>query len=165
VPKLEKEGNDDHEKRTWRERLNVTKDGNVFIPNGAFKNCLSEAAKYLGMQIPGKGKNLYTKHFVSGVMVPESLILPIKKEDVEGEWRHVPSDGRRGGTKRVLKCFPVIPEWHGEVMFHILDDTITESVFDYHLSQAGGFIGIGRWRPANNGMYGRFKIDSEIVFE
>lgn len=165
TPKLEKESNDDHEKRTWRERLNVNEQGYVYIPGGAFKNCLSECAKYLGMQIPGKGKNQYTKHFVSGIMVPEPIVLPIKKEKVGGEWYHVPSDGRRGGTKRVMKCFPVIPSWSGELLFHILDDTITEDVFKYHLAQAGSFIGIGRWRPANNGMYGRFKIDGEIVFE
>jgi hypothetical protein len=165
TPKLDKEGHDDYEKRTWRERLNVLPDDSIFIPNGAFKNCLSEIAKYLGMQIPGKGKNQFTKHFVSGLMVPEPLVLPYKKDDVLGEWRHVPADGRRGGTKRVMKCFPVIPEWSGEVLFHILDDTITESIFEYHLAQAGSYIGIGRWRPANNGMYGRFKIAGEIVFE
>ena len=37
---------------------------------------------------------------------------------------------------------------------------ITEEVFRYHLEQAGTFIGIGRFRPRNNGYYGRFKLDS-----
>lgn len=163
--KLEKESADDYERRTWREKLNVMPDDFVYIPPMAFKNCLSEAAKYLGMKIPGMGQNQYTKHFVSGVMVHDPLVLPIKKKDVLHEWLFVPSDGKRGGGKRVQKCFPVIPSWSGEVIFHILDDTITESVFSYHLAQAGRFIGIGRWRPTSNGMYGRFKIDSEIVFE
>lgn len=163
--KLEKEAHDDYEKRTWKNRLHVNEDGNVFIPPMQFKLCLAECAGYLGMQIPGKGKSTYTKHFVSGVLVTEPLILPDKAEDVQGEWLHVPSDGKRGGTKRVLKCFPYIPKWKGDVIFYLLDDTITKPVFEYHLDQAGKFIGIGRFRPRNNGFYGRFKIASEILFE
>ena len=130
-----------------------------------FKNCLSECAQYLAIQIPGKGKTTYTKHFVAGILVTDPLVLPVKLENVKGEWIHVPSDGHRGGTKRVMKCFPYVPAWEGEVLFYILDDTITKDVFRYHLDQAGKFIGIGRFRPRNNGFYGRFKIEGDIVFE
>jgi len=163
--KLEKEGHDDYEKRTWKNRLHVNEDGDVFIPPMCFKNCLSECAQYLAMQIPGKGKTTYTKHFVAGLLVTDPLVLSLKKEDVRGEWLHVPSDGRRGGTKRVMKCFPFIPSWSGDVLFYIFDDTITEKIFQYHLEQAGKFIGIGRFRPRNNGFYGRFKVVGDIVFE
>jgi hypothetical protein len=121
-------------------------------------------AKYLSMQIPGKGKNTYTKHLESGLLVTDNLVLPIHKDEVKGEWIFVPSDGRRGGGKRVWKCFPLIEQWKGDVVFHILDDTITEDVFEHHLRQSGQFIGIGRFRPRNNGYYGRFKVN-EIVWE
>lgn len=163
TPKLEKEGADAYERRTWADRLHVGADGNVFIPPMSFKNCLSEAAKFLSVQIPGKGKATYTKHFEAGILVTDPLVLPLKKADVSGEWLHVPSDGRRGGTKRVLKCFPVIPHWSGDVVFYVIDETITEEVFEYHLSQAGQFIGLGRFRPRNNGFYGRFKVN-EILW-
>jgi len=158
--KLPKELAKDYEARTWRDRLHVNKDGNVFIPPMSFKNCLSEAAKFLGIQIPGKGKSTYTKHFEAGVLVTDALDLGIKAKDVEGEWLFVPSDGIRGGGKRVDKCFPVIHEWSGEVTFYVLDETITEEVFLQHLEQAGAFIGVGRFRPRNNGFYGRFKVES-----
>ena len=90
----------------------------------------------------------------------DTVPLNVKKDDVPGEWYFVPSDGRRGGGSRVKKCFPVIREWSGDVTFHILDDTITQDVFEHHLSEAGKFIGIGRFRPRNNGFYGRFKVDN-----
>ncbi len=157
--KLDKENHEDYEKRTWSNRLHVNKDGFVFMPPMSFKNCIAECAKYLSIQIPGKGKATYTKHFEAGVLVTESLDLHFKKEDVEGEWLHVPSDGRRGGTKRVEKCFPYIPEWEGDVSFYIFDETITEDVFTTHLKQAGMFIGVGRFRPRNNGFYGRFTVE------
>ena len=159
VPFLPKEGKDKYEQRTWRERCHVDKDGYLFIPPMAFKNCLSEIAKFLGEQIPGRGKNTYTKHFEAGVIVMDPIRLPIKKEDVEGEWYHVPSDGVRGSGKRVMKCFPVVREWSGELKAYILDETITLEVFEKHLREAGNFIGIGRFRPRNNGYYGRFIVD------
>ena len=159
VPKLEKENAKDYEARTWRERLHVNADGKVFIPQMAFKNCLSEAAKYLSIQIPGKGKATYTKHIEGGVLVMEPLVISLKKDDVQGEWLFVPSDGQRGGSKRVNKCFPVITDWSGIVNFQIFDETVTEDVFTYILTEAGKFIGLGRFRPRNNGFYGRFSVE------
>ena len=156
--KLDRETDPDYEERTWRERLHVNKDGYVFIPPMAFKNMMSEVAKYLGIQIPGKGKSNYTKHFEAGIMVVEPMVLDIKKDDVGAQWLFVPSDGRRGGTKRVPKCFPIIHTWGGVVEFQILDDIITEDVFEIHLRAAGKYIGIGRSRPRNNGYFGRFEV-------
>lgn len=165
-PRLPKETDKDHEIRTWRERMHYTPNGRVFIPPMAFKNCISEAAKFSSKQIPGKGKSTYTKHFEAGVLVMDALELPITKDDVRGEWRHVPSDGTRGGSKRVEKCFPVIDEWKGKVKFYILDETITEEVFTETLKEAGNFIGLGVFRPRNNGFFGRFdvvKVDWETT--
>jgi len=53
----------------------------------------------------------------------------------------------------------MIPVWGGEVEFIIIDDTINEQAFRYHIEQAGQLIGIGRFRPRNNGYYGRFKAE------
>lgn len=158
TPKKERELPKDYEERTWRERLHVNKDGNVYIPPMAFKNCIAEIAKFLGVQIPGKGKSTYTKHFEAGILVTDEVVLPIKKADVQGEWLFLPSDGKRGSGTRVDKCYPVIQEWKATVIFYILDEIITADVFRDHLERAGQFIGIGRFRPRNNGFYGRFKV-------
>ena len=158
TPKLDKERPDDYEMRTWAERLSVTEDGRVFIPPMAFKKSLETAARFLGMQIKGRGKSTYTKHFKAGVLVTDALVLPIRKPDVPGEVFFVPSDGKAGGGSRVKRKFPVIREWEGDVTFYILDETITEDVFDAHLREAGNFIGIGRFRPENGGFYGRYSV-------
>lgn len=159
VPKLEKESAKDYEERTWMHRLHVNEDDYVFIPPMALKNCLAEAAKFLSMQIPGKGKATYTKHFEAGVLVTEPAVLNVKKEDVKPNWLFVPSDGVRGSGKRVEKCFPIIHQWETEAIFFILDETVTKEVFLKVLEEAGKFIGIGVFRPRNNGFFGRFKIE------
>jgi len=156
TPKLSKEGANDYEIRTWKERLHFTPEGEVFIPQMALKNCLAECAKFLGIQIPGKGKSTYSKHFIAGVLILKPIMLGIKKEDVEFERQFVPADGVTGSGKRVWKYFPNIPKWTGKAEVFILDDTITKEVFDLHLQQAGQFIGLGRFRPRNGGFYGRF---------
>jgi hypothetical protein len=160
VPKKDKESAADYEERTWHNRLHVAEDGRVFIPPFAFKNCLDSAARYLGMQIPGKRKNTFTKHFASGVLVMDPLVLPLKGTAVKGEWRYVPADGMPGGSKRVMKCFPVIANWEGNIEIQVLDDTVTAEVLEEHLVQAGQFIGVGSFRPQNRGIYGRFKLVS-----
>lgn len=160
VPALEREKKDDYEKRTWRERCNTNEAGNIFIPPMAFKNCITDAAQYLSIKIKGSGTSTYTKHFVAGILCVEGLDLGIKKDDVEGEWHFVPSDGKVGGGKRVNKCFPLIRKWSGEVEYIILDEIITEDIFTEVLAKAGQFIGIGRFRPQRRGYYGRFVVKS-----
>lgn len=158
TPKDRDENHQDYEKRVWRERCHTDKDGQLFIPPMAFKNCIAEAAKYKSIQIPGKGKSTYTKHFEAGIMVLDPAPIGISLDDVDGEWLFVPSDGRRGSGSRVWKCFPKIEEWSVIIKIYVLDEIITAEVFEQHLIDAGQFIGIGRFRPRNNGFYGRFSV-------
>lgn len=158
--KLNKETHEAYERRTWRERLHTDDNGNVTIHPMAFKNCIAEAAQFLSIQIPGKGKSTYTKHFVAGVLVLDPPELNIHKDDIQGDWVFVPSDGKKGGGTRVWKCYPIIPpNWKTRIEFTILDDTITKEVFHNHLMQAGQLIGIGRFRPRNGGYYGRYIVE------
>jgi hypothetical protein len=158
VPMLDKEGNDAYEKRTWRNRIHKNDEGDVFIPPMALKNCLAEAAKFLSVQIPGKGKATYTKHFEAGIMIMDPILIGLKADDVPGESLFVPADGKRGSGKRVTRTFPLITKWEGSTLVHVIDETITEDVLRQHLNEAGNLIGMGRFRPRNNGFYGRFTL-------
>ena len=157
--KKPKESNADFEKRTWREKLHVDKDGYCFIPAMALKISLAAVAKYLSQTIPGKGKATYTKHFVGGIAVNSNMALSIKAKDVSCEEVFVPSDGVRGSGKRVWKSFPTIPTWQTEATIIILDETITDDKLKEYLIETGKFIGLGRFRPQNNGYYGRFSVE------
>ena len=132
--------------------------GNVLIPLFALKNALDAAAKYEGKKIPGKRNATFTKHVNSGVMVESAVVLPVKKSAVRGEWRFVPADGTPGGAKRVMKCFPVINDWHAKVSFAVIDEIITKDILQEFLDVAGSYIGIGSFRPENRGIWGRFKV-------
>lgn len=158
VAKLERETKDAYERRTWRSRCHVNTDGKIFIPPMSFKNCLDGAARYLSLQIPGQGKKTYTKKIEAGLMITDPLVLPVKADDVEGQWLYVNADGKRGGNTRVWRCFPLVNAWQGEIEIHVLDEIITKEVLEQHMEEAGKFIGIGRFRPENRGFFGRFQV-------
>lgn len=159
VPKLEKESAADYDARTWRHRQHYDrKTGEVYIPPMALKNCLMEAAQYLGEKIPGKGNATWTKHFTAGILCTDPVFLGAKWDKTESESFMCHADGKRTCGTRVLRTFPVIREWTGTAIFHVLDETITQDVFTRYLEEAGKFIGIGRFRPRNGGFYGRFAV-------
>jgi hypothetical protein len=93
------------------------------IPANSLKNCLSEAAKFMSISVPGKGKATYTKNFEAGVMVAKSPSLGIKAANVQHEALFLPSDGKRGGSKRVMKYYPNIPEWECEGEYSLVRST------------------------------------------
>lgn len=154
-----KESPADYERRTWRERMHYDSQGYVFIPPMSLKKSLAEAAMFLSRKIPGKRNATYSKHFRAGVLVVDGITLPIKKDEVPGEWLFLPSDGKRGSGSRVDKCFGRIDEWEGDATYYILDETITQDVFVEHLREAGQFIGIGFFRPINEGYWGRYSSE------
>ena len=166
-PKKEGEKNDAYEERTWRERAHVNAQGFVFIPPTALKNCLSEMAKYRSDSVPGMGKKTYTAFVEAGIMVTDPIILldakgtPVKPDRMGCDHLFVPADGKRGGGKRVWKKFPVLNEWSAEVTFYILEQVLINDIkrVQSYLEQAGKFIGMGRFRPRNNGFYGRWTVE------
>jgi len=158
TPKLEREIAEDYEKRTWKEKFHSLPDGRVTIPPMALRNTVMEAAKFMGKQIPGKGKSTYTKHFEAGFFCMEGIVLPQLKDDLEGMWLLVPASGVPGDGKRVSKCFPVIQQWEGTVTYFVVDEILTPSVFEEHIVAAGKFIGIGALRVRNRGYFGRFSL-------
>lgn len=162
-PKLNKdEGADAYDQRTWQHKLHTTSDGSTYIPAAAFKQALDSAAKFRGLQIPGKGKATYTKHFLSGVICGENAPLlhngkPLKKEDALCVRLHMNADGVRGSGKRVWRRLPQMTQWEANVPMLIMDDIVTKDVFELHFTEAGQFIGVGQYRPQNGGLCGRWR--------
>jgi hypothetical protein len=159
TPKFEKERMDEWEARTWRDKLNTDEKGMAVIPAMAFKQALDRCAKVLSIQVPGKGKATFTKHFLSGCLCENDARLGIHRDDVASVTINANADGVRGSGKRVKRTFPMIPKWKTAVRFIILDDTITKEVFERVMAEAGKFVGVGRFRPENGGLNGRFKVN------
>lgn len=162
TPKLEKETADAYEHRTWMEKTTTDAHGNICIPAIAFKQAFDRAAKMLSMQISGRGKATYTKHFLAGILVPENLSLGIPKSQAVKIAINANADGVRGSGKRVLRFFPQVISWAGDLEVIVIDETITPQVFEKHAREAGMLVGVGQYRPENGGTNGRFACEKFV---
>ena len=168
-PKLEKETADDAEQRLWKEKAHYDQTTRqLYLPPMALKNAISATAKILAISIPGKGKSLYTKHFLAGVICVDPAMIstpqgkPITLDDCKKIAVFGNSKGLRGGDgPRVEKFFPtIVPPWCSTLIYQVVDETITEPIFERVIRQAGMFNGFGVFRPQSGGWYGRFTVDS-----
>lgn len=158
-PKLEREQAGDYDERLWQDKAHWTPDGTVLIPAVYFKRALEECAQYLGIQIPGKGKSTYTKHFLSGVQILGTGIdTGVNRDGISSVAISCNADGKRGSGCRVTRRFPTLSKWSGELTILVVDEIITETVLREHLDKAGMLIGIGSFRLRKGNSSGGFKV-------
>lgn len=150
-----------YEERVWRQKAHVNERGNVCVPAMAFKYALDDAAKRCNIKIPGGHGATLTKHFASGLMLIEDPeIQPATKPDaIDHVWIYAHADGKRGSGTRVDRCFPIMHQWSATLVVHVLDDVITEENFLRVMKECGLFCGVGRWRVANKGLFGRWSVE------
>lgn len=162
APRLERESPDDYDIRTWREKCTTNHEGQVCVPAMAAKQCIDLAAQKLGEKVIGRRGATYKSFFTSGVIcngdIPIANGKPLTPKDAAMVAINANSDGVRGSGKRVKRRFPVFAKWHGIAEFTIVDEIITKEIFEHHLKSAGMIVGIGRYRPANGGNNGRFRV-------
>lgn len=163
-PDLQKgETKDGHERRRWREKAHVDENGVVYIPGVSFKMALDEVASLLNEKIPGKGNQTYTGQFATGVVAMSDVSLGVKIDDVKPVQIYAHANGKRGPGSRVMRWFPYVPTWGGELHLRILNDTLNEDVIERYVEKAGLLAGVGRGRPitrsaAGNGRFRPLKF-------
>lgn len=161
VPALEGEQKGDYDARTWRNHLHVEeREGRrtVVLPAHGIMQAVTAAARYSSKQIQGQGKKTWTAKFAAGIMLLENPSLNLDPDTVPGITISADSNGKRGSGSRVPRRFPQIPQWQTTFDVWILDPIITKDIFREMVELAGMFVGIGRFRPANGGTNGRFKL-------
>lgn len=151
----------DFEQERWRERMLSDEDGVPMLPRLAINNCLTEAAKALRKTIPGRGKSEYGAVFARALVPPDSDVrLDVDIQDVKPVTMFVPSDGKKGGGKRVNRIFAQINNWKATFKVVALDNAITTEIMELVANYASMCVGFGAMRPGNKncGQCGRFKV-------
>ena len=108
----------------------------------------------------------YTKRIAAGIICKEPFFQvtkdgdPVTADDLEEYKVYVPSDGKKGGTRRVWRTFPrLMPRWEVSCSMYVTDDVITEDVLVRHLRCAGTHDGLGSMRIGNNGPNGMWTLE------
>ena len=133
-------------------KLYVTKDGRPYVPSTYIRNSLIEAGK--SIRIKGRGKSTYSKLLGSSLIVqPDTIVI-----NSSTGWESFTVTAVNPTTKgRMMVTRPMFKDWKLSFEAVVLDD-IPEEVFRNILDEAGRYVGIGDWRPAKKGMYGKFVV-------
>lgn len=131
----------------------MDKDG-FYIPGDHIKGSLINGGAMVKSKVGNAKKSM--KNIVAGMFFirEEKLRLPSTYE----------IDKRSAVNKnikaRVICIRPKWPKWDVEFTLDVDNDTITLSTIKEIIINSGNFIGIGSFRPTNNGSFGRYRLVS-----
>ena len=127
-------------------------DGKLYQPSTHLQGALVEAGKH--KKVVGKGKSTYSK-----IVGYACEINPFEIIHKKQKWEVFSILAVNPTTKgRNLLHRPMLREW--ELDFEVtFDETeVPESIMKELFDIAGRIVGIGDWRPAKKGRYGKFQV-------
>ena len=133
-------------------KLYLTNKGKLYQPSTHLSGSLIEAGKH--KKVVGKGKSTYSK--ICGYAVQ---IEPYEIEHKKQDWDIFSCLAVNPSTKgRNPLHRPRLKDW--ELTFKVVfDETeIAPSIMKELFDIAGRIVGIGDWRPAKKGHYGKFQV-------
>lgn len=126
--------------------------GSCYIPSEQIRGALIGAGSMVKAKVGGRSKSMKQVVAAMFMVSPDHIDLP----DYDAIDKR--SAVNRNVKARVIVVRPKWTTWEASFKLHIMNDTITkETAYDV-LYNAGEYIGIGSFRPTNNGLFGRFEI-------
>jgi len=125
-----------------------------YIPSDHIRGALINAGAMVKSKVGNSRKSM--KNIVAGMFFIEEEKLRLPKE-YEIDKR---SAVNRNIKARIICIRPKWNKWKAKFTLMVDNDTITIETIKEIVNNAGQFIGVGSFRPTNNGMFGRFKLNS-----
>lgn len=132
------------------------KDG-FYIPSDHLIGAFINAGALVKSKV-GNGKKSM-KNIVAGMfsIKEEKLRLP-KEYEIDKR-----SAVNRNIKARIICIRPKWNDWKAKFTLQVDNDTITKETVEQIIVYSGQYIGIGSFRPTNNGRFGRFKVDKIVA--
>ena len=124
-----------------------------YIPSEHIRGALINAGAMVKSKVGNSKKSM--KNIVAGMFFIDEPKLRLPSNYVIDKRSAV----NRNIKARVISIRPKWESWDAEFTLLVDNDTITQSTIKEIITQAGNFIGIGSFRPTNNGMFGRFDLE------
>jgi hypothetical protein len=136
-------------------KLYTDADGRTYIPATWFQGCLVEAGKQKKMMGKGSSKATYSKVAGSSVEVNPFEILLKEKFEVFTILAVNPTTKGRNVLHR-----PMFKKWKIDFEVTFDEEAIEVPVMKELFDIAGRIVGVGDWRPAKKGRFGKFQVTS-----
>lgn len=128
-------------------------NGFCYIPSTQIKSALIEAGKLVKGKVGSATKSM--KNIVAGMFLvnPDHIVIP--------DYTQI---DKRSAVNRNIKARVIVVRpkwdagWEAEFTLKIKIDTLTEDMIKNIIKYAGEYIGIGSFRPTNNGEFGCYEM-------
>lgn len=141
-------------------KLYADADGKLYVPGANIYAAIIEAGKF---HKAGKSKVTTNKTSLvpAGVMISE-IICPIEGSDWEVDSRSVVIPATGG---RIMCHRPRVDKWNVSFTLEIDETVFSPALVRAIVDDAGSKIGLGDYRPARKGPFGRFNVIAWAVVE
>lgn len=127
-------------------------NGQCYIPAEHIRGALINAGTYMKSKVGARSKSMKTIVAATFMIAPDEIYIP--------DWDYI--DKRSSVNKnikgRVIVIRPKWSEWQAEVILNCYESSITKETIKQLFDYAGSYVGIGSFRPTNNGLFGRFEV-------
>lgn len=135
-------------------KLYINDKEKLYQPETHMKGALVEAGK--NQKVVGKGKATYSK--IIGYAVE---INPLEIQHKKQEWNVFSVLAVNPNTRgRNLLHRPMLKEWEIDFEVEFDEEQISAIVLKEVFDRAGKIVGLGDWRPAKKGRFGKFQVTS-----
>lgn len=132
----------------------IDNEGNFFIPSEHIRGAMIIAGTYVKSKVGAQTKSM--KSTVAGMFfIKEEKVYMPPFQEVDKR-----SAVNKNIKARVIVVRPRWNVWDAKFTLLVDNDTIAQSMIEDIVTYAGNNVGIGSYRPTNNGMYGRFKVNA-----
>ena len=132
-------------------------DKGYYIPAEHMQGALINAGSFLKSKVGNAKKSM--KNIVAAMfsLKEPKLYLP---DTFTIDKRSAVNKAIKG---RVITVRPKWEQWDATFTLRVDNDTITKETITELVTAAGNYVGIGSFRPTNNGMFGRFSVKSIVA--
>lgn len=131
-----------------------TADGRFYIPAEQLRIAFVNGGGYLKSKVGNSRRSMKGVFAAILRIEPEEIIIP------DYDLIDKRSAVNKNVKARVIVIRPKWSQWSAEFDMIIDNDTITEETLKELIATTGNYVGIGSYRPTNNGYFGRFKLVS-----
>jgi len=126
--------------------------GNCYVPSDHIRGAFIAAGSFVKAKVGGRSKSMKT--IVAGMFMPKPSEIELPDYDAIDK-RSAVNKNIKG---RVIVVRPKWSEWELEFVLQVDEDSISIIQISQIIEYAGKYVGIGSFRPVNNGLFGRFEL-------
>jgi hypothetical protein len=128
-------------------------DGRCYIPSEHIRQAMIAAGSYSKAKVGNAKRSMKNIVAAMFMVTPEEIILP-DYDTIDKR-----SAVNKNVKARIITVRPKWNQWKALFTLAVDNDTITTQTTEEILNNAGNYVGIGSYRPTNNGYFGRFQVE------